>query len=100
MNIPVIKKQEQQTFLEKTVNIIFMYLLLPFTVQNLKKSLEQIQSYEDTLLSPKRPICPTQNDRFAARFFFGKPISTTFVYLLATFIVQNLKTILGVDPEL
>ena len=42
-----------------------MYLLAPFVLQNLKKLLEPIQSYEDKLFSrPKWSICPEQ-------FFLG-----------------------------
>ena len=37
-----------RTFSEKTVNIIFMCLLIPFAVQIWIKSLQQIQSYENT----------------------------------------------------
>ena len=38
-----------------------MYLLALFTVQNLKKFLQQIQSYEDApFLGPKWSICPKQ----------------------------------------
>ena len=38
-----------------------MYLLTPFTLQNFKKFLELIQSYEDVPFSgPKWPICPEQ----------------------------------------
>ena len=52
-------------FLAQTI-IAFIYLLGLFIVQNLKKILQQIQSYEDApLLSPKWSICPKQ-------FFFWK----------------------------
>ena len=42
---------------------------------------------------PKWSICPEQ-------LFWVKTINITFIYLLALFIVQNLKKILIVDPEL
>ena len=46
-------------FLVQTIIITFMYLLAIFTVQNLKKFLQRIQSYEDaTFLGPKWPISP------------------------------------------
>ena len=50
------------------------------TVQNLKKFLLWIQSYEDaTFLGPKWSIAPI--------FFFWKIINTILIYLLASFIV-------------
>ena len=53
-------------FLVQTIIITFIYLLALFIVQNLKKFLQQIQSYEDVpFLGPKWSICPKQ-------FFFGK----------------------------
>ena len=48
-------------FRVQTIIITFIYLLTLFTVQNLKKSLEQIQSYEDApFFAPKWSICPKQ----------------------------------------
>ena len=38
----------KKIFVGKTINIIFTYLLLPFSVQNFKKLLEGIQSYDGT----------------------------------------------------
>ena len=53
-------------FWVQTKIITFIYLLALFTVQNLKKFLQQIQSYEDVpFLGPKWSICPKQ-------IFFGK----------------------------
>ena len=40
-------------FSRKTTNKIFMHLLVPFILQNLKKILEPIQSYEDVIFRPK-----------------------------------------------
>ena len=55
-----------KTFLVQTIIITFIYLLALFIVQNLKKFLQQIQSYEDApFLGPKWSICPKQ-------IFFGK----------------------------
>ena len=83
-----------KTFLVQTIIITFIYLLALFTVQNLKKFLQQIQSYEDApFLGPKWSICPKQ-------IFFWKIINIILIYLLAPFIVQNFKKILPVDPEL
>ena len=53
-------------FLLQTIIITFIYLLALFIVQNLKKFLMQIQSYDDVpFLGPKWSICTKQN------FFFG-----------------------------
>ena len=83
-------------FLVLTIIITFSYLLAPFIVQNLKKLLQWILSYEDApVLGPKWSICP--------QFFFffgGGIINTILIYLLATSIVHNLKKILPVDQEL
>ena len=81
-------------FLVKTIIITFIYLLVLFNVQNLKKFLQWIQSYEDApFLGPKWSICPKQ-------IFFWKIINIILIYLLAPFIVQNFKKILPADPEL
>ena len=67
----------------------------PFSLDKIqKKILQQIHGYEDApFVGPKWSICPKQN-------FFGKTIDITLIYLLAPFIMQNLKKILPVDPEL
>ena len=39
------------------------------------------------------PLGPNKN-------LFRKTINITFIYLLASFIAENLKKILGADPEL
>ena len=81
-------------FLVQTIIITFIYLLALFIVQNLKKFLQQIQSYEDApFLGPKWSICPKQ-------IFFWKIINIILIYLLAPFIAQNFKKILPADPEL
>ena len=60
-----IKLPQMIFFSRKTTDKIFMYLLAPFILQNLKKFLEPIQSYEDMPFSGlKWPICSEQN-------FFG-----------------------------
>ena len=75
-------------FSQKTTNEIFMYLLAPFILQNLKKFLELTQSYDHVPFSgPKWPICHEQ-------IFLVQTIIITFIYLLALFIVQNLKKFL------
>ena len=46
----------------RRLHIIFIYLLALFILKNLKKFLQQIQSYEDAaFLGPKWPICPNDN---------------------------------------
>ena len=80
--------------LVQTIIITFIYPLALFTVQNLNKFLQQIQSYEDApFLDPKWNICPKQN-------VFSKIIKIILMYLLAPFIGQNLKKILPADQEL
>ena len=65
-----------------------MYLLVLFILQNFKKFLGPIQSYEDVpYAGPKWPICQKH-------FFLVQTIIITFIYLLALFIVQNLKKFL------
>ena len=63
--------------------------MTPFIVQNLKKSLKSIQSYENM------PIL-TQNGTFTpSETFFRKTINTIIMCLLAPFNVQNFKKSLG-----
>ena len=65
-------------FLVQTIMITFIYLLALFIVQNLKKFLLWIRSYEDApFLGPKWSICSKQ-------FFFGKLLksfSCTYYHL-------------------
>ena len=50
-----------KSFLVQTITNAFIYLLALFIVQNLKKSSQQIHSYEDVpRLGPKWSICPKQ----------------------------------------
>ena len=66
----------------------------PFHCAKFKKFLQRIQNYEDApFLGPKWSICPQTNS-------FWKIINIILIYLLAPFIVQNLKKILPADPEL
>ena len=76
----------------QTIIFTFIYLLALFVAQNLKKFLQQIQSYKDApFLAPKQSICPKQN-------FFWKIINIILIYLLTPFIVQNFKKNFPVDP--
>ena len=66
-----------KNFLVQTIIITFISLLTLFIVQNLKKFLQPIQSYEDTpFLGPKWSICPKQ-------IFFLKIINIILMYLFA-----------------
>ena len=57
-----IKLPKMNFFSRKATNKIFLYLLAPFILQNLKKFLESIQSYETVpFFGLKEPICPEQN---------------------------------------
>ena len=70
-------------FLVQTIIITFIYLLALFTVQNLKKFLQQIQSYEDApFLDPKWSI-------YSKQTFFWKIINIILIFLSAPFTVQN-----------
>ena len=90
-NTPICR---DQIFLVQTIIITFIYLLALFIVQNFKKFLQRIQSYEDApFLGPKWSICPKQK-------FLEEIINIILIYLLAPFIVQNFKKILPADPEL
>ena len=58
-----------KNFLVQTIIITFINLLVLFSVQNFKKFLQQIESYEDApFLGPKWSICPI--------FFLGKLLIT------------------------
>ena len=70
-------------FLIQTIIITFIYLLALFIVQNFKKILQWIQSYEDA------PFLGTKWFIYS-NFFLEKII--IFIYPSAPFIVQNLKT--------
>ena len=54
-----------KNFLVQTIVITFIYLLALFIVQNLKKFLQHIQSYEDVpFLVPKWSICLPPQKKF------------------------------------
>ena len=87
------KLPQMTLFLEKQL-IEFSCTYCPLSpCKFFKKVLEPIQSYEDVpFLGPKWPV-------YHKHFFLVQTI-ITFVYLLTLFIVQNLKKILTVNPEL
>ena len=89
------KLPQMNFFSRKTTNKIFIYLLAAFILQIFfKKILELIQSYED------KYHFQDQNGSFVLnKDFLAQTVVITFIYLLALFIVQNLK-ILTADPQL
>ena len=68
-------------FLVQTIIITFIYLLALFIVQNLKKFLERIQSYEDTPFLGR-------NGAFSPNFFW-EIIKIILIYVSALFIGQK-----------
>ena len=69
----------------QTIVISLIYLLVFFIVQNFKKFLQQIQSYDNApFLGPKWTICPKQ-------IFLVEITIISLIYLLAPFIMQILK---------
>ena len=76
----------------QTVIISFIFLMALFIVQNLKNS------YSISRVMRMRHFW-AQNGPFAP-IFFWKIISIILIYLLAPFIVENIKKILLADPEL
>ena len=69
----------------QTIVITLIYLLVLFIVQNFKKFLQQIQSYDNApFLGPKWTICPKQ-------IFLVEITIISLIYLLAPFIMQILK---------
>ena len=76
-----------------------MYLLAPFILQNLKKFLELVLSYDDVpflgvlFLSLKLPICPEQD-------FFDTSHCYYFHLPVGPFRCAIFKKILTADPEL
>ena len=78
----------------KQLLLLFIYLLALFIVQNFKRLLQQIQSYEDaSSLGPKSSFAPNN-------FFLKITTDIIFSYLLAPFIRQNFLKILRANPEL
>ena len=77
----------------KTTNKIFTYLLVPFILQNFKKFLDLIQSYEDVPFSdPKWTICA---DFFSTNHYYYLHIA------IGTFhCAKCKKKILTANPEL
>ena len=87
-------------FFCKIINIILIYLLAPFIVQNFKKILPaDPELWGCTIFGPKMVHFPKW-EFFLKTFFFWKIINIILIYLLAPFIGQNFKKILPADPEL
>ena len=77
-------------FLRKTTNKIFMYLLAPFILQNSFKNSEswfRVMRISTIFGTKMAPFVLNKN-------FLVQTIVITFIYLLALFIVQNLKKFL------
>ena len=72
-------------FSVQTIIITFIYQLALFIVQNFKKILQWIQSYEDA------PFLGTKWFIYSNFFFLEKIINIILIYPSAPFIVQNLK---------
>ena len=62
------------------IDIIVIYLLVSFIVQNFKKLFQRIQSYE----GPKRPIYPKEN-------FFRKPINEPYFFQFVLIQMPKIK---------
>ena len=74
-----------------------MYLLAPFILQNFKRILRVDSDLSERAIFRHKVAhlsCPEQF------IFLVQIIITTFIYLLALFIVQNLQKIITVDPKL
>ena len=75
-------------FLVQTIIITFIYLLALFIVQNFKKFLQQIQSYEDVqFLGPKWPISPNEN-------LFREPVNEPCFFHSCLYHAKNQSQIL------
>ena len=72
-------------FSVQTIIITFIYQLALFIVQNFKKILQWIQSYEYA------PFLGTKWFIYSNFFFLEKIINIIFIYPSAPFTVQNLK---------
>ena len=72
-------------FFWKIINIILIYLLAPFIVQNFKKFFQQIQSYEDAqILGPKQSIPPPKKKwNFFQKTYLMSIVSFIHAYLNA-----------------
>ena len=71
-------------FLVQTIIITFTHLLALFNVQNFKKILQRIQSYDTPFLGPKWSLPPSS--------FFWKIIDIILIYLLALSFCKISKT--------
>ena len=77
----------------KTINRTSMNPYASFIVQKNPYSRSRVARMR-SFSSQNGPIVLNEN------FFFGKTINITFIYLSATFIMQNFKKLLKTDPEL
>ena len=79
----------------KTINIIFMYLLFAFIVQNLKKN--PYSRLRAVIVRHFRTLHCVFGRK---KKFFRKSINVIFIYLFPLFIVNFFKKIFRVNPEL
>ena len=76
----------KDNFFRKTIDIIFMYLLTLFIMQNLKKTVRaDPELWQHIIFGPKMTHLPWRN------FFFRKTTDVISIYLLAPLIIQNVK---------
>ena len=73
---------------QKTVNIIFMYPLAPFIVQNFRKIFVNNQEFW------------AQNGAFASKNFFGNKINIILMYLFTPFTAPNFDKIVRGDDSM
>ena len=94
-----IKLPQMKFFSRKAIKFSCTYTPISFC-KILKEFFELIQSYQDVLFSvTKWPVCPEQ-DFLVQTIIITFYLLTIIIYLLALFIVQNLKQILMADPKL
>ena len=83
----------QDIFFGKSINLIFMYLLASFIIQNFKKIIRSKIMRTHHFQAQNGPSAPNDN-------FFWKTITIISMYLLVPFIVQNFEKILWANPFL
>ena len=84
---------QDNIFFGKSINLIFMYLLASFIIQNFKKIIRSKIIRTHHFQAQNGPSAPNDN-------FFWKTITIISMYLLVPFIVQNFEKILWANPFL
>ena len=85
-NNPFTHSPSTNIFFAKITNIDFIGLLAPFNVQNVKKPLEWIWSFEDVLYNWSKMTHLPQPS-----LILKKTINLSFMYLFVPFILVNYK---------